>query len=235
MSIRSFHTKTGLSHRPHAPFSFLIVLSVSPWYLPLHFRLFLYRHIFYYLSFYLSFSILVSLITFLFLFLSLSSYLSSPLCFSFSLYPRISLQYLKDEALEFDTTDEMAALAADEEKVSGCSDWDGIIMLKPERSASNENCDLRLFFLAYSAITYILMLKNNVSILKHIPTQSLTSWLSLYTSTCFFPPPPSSGGTSQGLQCSCPWGRGKDGDRQWREVHLLYVLRDARHSWGKER
>ena len=26
-------------------------------------------------------------------------------------------QYLKDEALEFDTTDEMAALAADEEKV----------------------------------------------------------------------------------------------------------------------
>jgi hypothetical protein len=28
-----------------------------------------------------------------------------------------SLQYLKDEALEFDTTDEMAALAADEEKV----------------------------------------------------------------------------------------------------------------------
>jgi hypothetical protein len=29
-----------------------------------------------------------------------------------------SLQYLKDEALEFDTTDEMAALAADEEKVT---------------------------------------------------------------------------------------------------------------------
>ena len=122
MSVRSFHTKTGLSHRPHAPFSFLIVLSVSPRHLPLHFCFFLYRHIFYHLSFYLSVSILVSLITFLFLFVSLSSYLSSPLCFSFSLYPRISFQYLKDEALEFDTTDEMAALAADEEKVSGCSD-----------------------------------------------------------------------------------------------------------------
>ena len=122
MSVRSFHTKTGLSHRPHASFSFLIVLSVSPRHLPLHFPFFLYRHIFYHLSFYLSVSILVSLITFLFLFVSLSSYLSSPLCFSFFLYPRISFQYLKDEALEFDTTDEMAALAADEEKVSGCSD-----------------------------------------------------------------------------------------------------------------
>ena len=31
-----------------------------------------------------------------------------------------ALQYLKDEALEFDTTDEMAALAADEEKVQNC-------------------------------------------------------------------------------------------------------------------